>query len=297
MQRLKENRIASYIVIAIVYAIAATGGVLVYRGLAISLGLHWWPSLLVADVAATVLVFIFSLIFKNASVYDPYWSVQPAVILIAIQIGRPVSVYSALLLGTVLLWALRLTANWAYTFKGLAHEDWRYRMLRERTGRLYPLVNFFGIHMVPTFIVFACTLPAAYIVRRSLEAGPLSYPLLAISLIAIALQTVADIQMHIYRKDENPHKLPFMRRGLWRHSRHPNYLAEILMWWGVGLSAIAAFPMHWYLLAGAVGNTLLFLLISIPMADYRQSKKKDYKQYRASTRMLLPIPRPKRRRK
>lgn len=296
MNRLKESRAASFIAVFLVYVLTALVGILVYRYLTVTLGVHWAPALLACDVVATVVTFAFSLIFKNASVYDPYWSVQPAVILIAIQIGRPVSLFSALLLATVLLWAVRLTANWAYTFRGLTHEDWRYRMLRERTGRLYPLVNFFGIHMVPTLIVFACTLPAAYIVRRSLAAGPLSYPLLAISLIAIVLQAVADIQMHRYRKDKNPNKLPFMRRGVWRHSRHPNYLAEILMWWGVALSAVAAFPMHWYLLAGALANTLLFLIVSIPMADARQSRKKGYKQYRAATRILLPIPRPKRRR-
>ncbi len=29
----------------------------------------------------------------------------------------------------VLVWAVRLTANWAYAFPGLHHEDWRYPML------------------------------------------------------------------------------------------------------------------------------------------------------------------------
>ena len=59
----------------------------------------------------------------------------------------------------------------------------------------------------------------------------------------------------------------FIRNGLWKYSRHPNYLGEILMWWGVGLAAVCAMPAKWYLLAGAVANTLLFLCISIPLAD------------------------------
>src|SRR4030042_6540581 len=30
-----------------------------------------------ADIAATIVVFIFSIIFNNSSIYDPYWSLAP----------------------------------------------------------------------------------------------------------------------------------------------------------------------------------------------------------------------------
>ena len=44
--------------------------------------------LFIADLIATVIIYIFSLIFKNASLYDPYWSVIPPFLLIywALQI-------------------------------------------------------------------------------------------------------------------------------------------------------------------------------------------------------------------
>lgn len=77
MKALKENRAASFVVVSAVYLAAIAVGVAVYNWLPYP----WWLSLLMADVAATVLVFAFSLVFKNASVYDPYWSVQPPVIL------------------------------------------------------------------------------------------------------------------------------------------------------------------------------------------------------------------------
>jgi len=47
---------------------------------------------------------------------------------------------------------------------------------------------------------------------------------------------------------------------------------------------------RWYFLIGAVANTVLFFAVSIPMADGRQSKKEGYQEYKAQTRMLLPIP-------
>ena len=36
----------------------------------------------VADLVATIVVFIFSMIYKNSSVYDPYWSVVPIFIVL-----------------------------------------------------------------------------------------------------------------------------------------------------------------------------------------------------------------------
>lgn len=282
LKTLKQSRAASFIAVAVVYIIATTVGVLVYR----ALDLDWWLSLLIADVLATVATFIFSLIFKNASVYDPYWSVQPPVILVAFAIGRELTLLGILLLIVVSFWAIRLTANWAYTFANLNHQDWRYTMLKEKAGVFYPIINFVGIHMVPTLVVYGCVLPAVYAIREALFANIPSIICLCVSLGAAVMQGIADIQMHKYRKKRNG---AFIRIGLWKYSRHPNYLGEILMWWGVGLSVIFASPSTWYLAAGAVANTILFLAVSIPMADDRQSRKAGFAEYKAETRMLLPI--------
>ena len=100
------------------------------------------------------------------------------------------------------------------------------------------------------------------------------------------MQGIADIEMHAFRKNRDS---AFIRRGLWKYSRHPNYLGEILMWWGIGLAVVVSAPEAWYLLAGAIANTALFFSVSIPMADGRQSKKEGFAEYKKATRMLLPI--------
>ena len=61
MKKLKENRLASFITIIVIYILAIITGVLVYR----LLNFNWWINLLLADIAATILTFIFSLILKN----------------------------------------------------------------------------------------------------------------------------------------------------------------------------------------------------------------------------------------
>ena len=282
MNRIKQSRTASFIAVTLVYIFAASVGVIVYSALTF----EWWLSLLISDTAATVATFIFSLIFKNASVYDPYWSVQPPVILVAFAIGKDLTAPGILLLAVVSFWAIRLTANWAYTFRGLTHQDWRYTMLCEKTGMFYPIINFVGIHMVPTLVVYGCILPAVYAIREGTSANIGGVLFLCLSLGASIMQGVADIQMHKYRKNK---ATPFIRVGLWKYSRHPNYLGEILMWWGVALAVISSAPRVWYLVAGAVANTLLFLSVSIPMADKRQSRKEGFAEYKSETRMLLHI--------
>ncbi len=282
MEKLKQNRVASFIIVALVYIIATISGVLVYR----VLDFGWAISLLIADVVATVVTFVFSVIFGNASVYDPYWSVQPPVILAFFAIGKKLTAFGIMLLIVVFFWGIRLTANWAYTFSNLNHQDWRYTMLKEKTGAFYPIINFIGIHMVPTLVVYACTLPAVYAIVNGLEANIFSVIFLCVSIGAATMQGIADVQMHKFQKNRNG---AFIRNGLWKYSRHPNYLGEILMWWGVALAVVFAVPSVWYLIAGAVFNTILFFSVSIPMADGRQSKKDGFEEYKKETRMLLPI--------
>ena len=74
-----------------------------------------WLNILIADIIATVFTFIFSLILKNASVYDPYWSVQPIVILLAFATSVKMTPIKIATIITICVWGIRLTANWAYT--------------------------------------------------------------------------------------------------------------------------------------------------------------------------------------
>ena len=282
MKKLKQNRVASFVAVTLVYIIATVVGITVYG----MLDFPWWLSLLIADIAATVVTFIFSVIFGNASVYDPYWSIQPPVILIAFAMGEKLTVFGVLLIIVVSYWAIRLTANWAYTFANLNHQDWRYTMLKEKTGVFYPLINFVGIHMIPTLVVYGCILPAVLAVINGVAANLGSVIFLCVSLGAATMQGIADYEMHTFRKNKNG---AFIRNGLWKYSRHPNYLGEILMWWGVALSVICVAPNAWYIATGALANTILFFAVSIPMADGRQSRKEGFAEYKKQTRMLLPI--------
>ena len=282
-----KNRSASLAVIIFVYFLAAFCGLFTYNYLTDIYSFSYQLSLFLADVIATVLVFIFSLIFRNASVYDPYWSVQPPVILgLALaKVDADNPLLGCLLFAAVLFWALRLTANWIYNFESFEYQDWRYVMLKEKTGKFYPFVNLMGIHMFPTCVVYLCVLPAVTAIAEKAAFHPLCLLFVILSLLSAVFQGLADVQMHRFRASGEG---GFIRTGLWKYGRHPNYACEILMWWGIGLAGVCALGwQHWYLLAGAALNTLMFLFISIPMADKRQSRKPGFEEYKKATRMLF----------
>ena len=194
MEKIKSSRVLSFIAVGVIYLIAACAGAAVF----FALPFPFWLSLLIADIAATVVVFAFSLLFKNSSVYDPYWSVQPIVILVLCTVRLGFGLAQLLPLVAVTFWGLRLTINWAYSFRGFTVEDWRYVELRKSSGRAFQLVNFFGIHLVPTLIVYACTLPAVFLYYEEAYFRPICAPFFLISIGAVVLQLVSDTQMHRY---------------------------------------------------------------------------------------------------
>ena len=293
IEKLKSSRSWSFVVITLIYLIATAIGAWVFALLSES---HFLVRLFAADFAATVLVWLWGVVFSNSSVYDPYWSVAPPLMLTgyALYVGAG-SLPVVLLQIAVWYWAIRLTGNWAYTFPNLNKQDWRYDMYKERFPRLWHIVNFTGINLMPTIVVFLAMVPGFLLIDMSAETqlntDIFTWAGFVVCLSAATLQLVSDTQAHRFRKT---HRGEVCTVGLWSRSRHPNYLGEILMWWGVYLMFLTAAGelLSWrgVLLpaAGALANTCLFLFISIPMMEKRQmANKPAYAEYRKTVRMLL----------
>lgn len=280
MNKIKNNKLLSIIAIAIAYSVALIVGLLVWK---IDINVNFYIKVLISDICATAVIFIFNLIFKNASVYDPYWSVQPMVIVFLILVNQvSVGVADILIIALIEIWGFRLTYNWAYTFKDLTAQDWRYVNIKNKTGKAYQIVNFLGIEMMPTLIVYACMLPILAFSQKEREFSWFALIGVIIAIIGILLELIADFQKHSFKKTNNS---GLMKTGLWKRHRHPNYIGEISFWWGIYFIVLAVNPSLWWTFVGALANTLLFLFISIPLAEKNSEKRheEEWKEYKKNS--------------
>lgn len=284
-----KKKIVGLLILLSIYLIAITLGVL-YFIVFTKFGLNILVSVLLADVLATVFVWLSGLIFKTASVYDPYWSLQTMVIFAFLtSYSSNWNLGTILVFSAITIYSFRLTANFVIGFDSLSYVDWRYKMLKEKTGKLYQLVNLFGICMFPTLVVYAASIPLMIYA----EIGSFS-PLNLIGIIVILggtiLELISDIQMKKFIKNRT-NRSEVINVGLWNYSRHPNYLGEILIWFGAALILIISYSTYWYFVVGAIINLLMFLFISIPMEEKHMMEYKpgmvEYKK-RVSSLLILP---------
>ena len=287
-----KKKFLGLLFLAILYSLSFVLGILVYRA---TVMLNDLLRMFIFCLTPMVIVYIFGLILNNTSIINPYWSIQTPVLMMFLMIN-----YNAFNVGTVLyfmvftLWALRLSINYAFEYTGINYEDWRYKKIKEKTGKVYFLVSFFAIFVMPTLVVFVSSLPMYLYILEIREFGLLQIIGLSIMTIAIFYQTQADYEMYLFRKNRSSNKTVYASK-LWKYSRHPNYFGEMILWMGVCFVYISAENAKWYAVFCCLPVILLHLFIAIPISEKHYLSYKDgYDIYKKNTFMLLPIPKKKR---
>jgi len=274
----KLNKPFSLLIIAFVYAIAFVAVYFVFSYLPAG---NSFVQVLFADVVATLVVFFFSVLLKNSSVYDPYWSVVPPVIAVHLFLTHPDGLLfrQAIVMVLVFFWGIRLTANWARGWPGMHHQDWRYTNIANKTGVFYWPVSFLGIHLMPTLIVFLGCIPLWYSISSPHEFNVIDILAIVLTLAAVIFEWTADEQLRNFLKLSKSGQ--HMEKGLWALTRHPNYLGEISFWIGMFLFGLAASGQEtaWTGI-GTLMMIVLFAFISIPMMDKRnRHRRTHYAEY------------------
>ena len=122
----------------------------------------------------------------------------------------------------------------------------------------------------------------------------LSLPGFLIWLTGLLTETIADMQKYRFISDPS-NRGKWIQDGIWKYSRHPNYLGEILVWIGVYFFTLPglSFSHAWIGLIGPLFITLLLLFVSgIPMleksAELKWGEREDYLEYKRRVGILLP---------
>ena len=238
------------------------------------------------------LVFIPSYLLRNESFYDLTGSITYiSVIVVAVLLSPEVDGRSILLLGLVVIWAVRLGT---FLFRRIrkAGKDARFDELKTSFPRFLLTWTLQGLWVSLTLAAALAAITTT--TRKELDIFAMIGFL--VWALGFALEVVADTQKSRFRADP-ANKDKFIQSGVWAWSRHPNYFGEIVLWIGV---AIIALPVlrgwQWVTLISPVFVTLLLTRVSgVPLLEKRADEKwggqDDYEAYKERTPVLIPWPR------
>jgi steroid 5-alpha reductase family enzyme len=238
-------------------------------------------------------MWIVSLILKNASIVDIFWGTGFAISAWVYHLLTPtpsgdLALRKWLLGILVTIWGLRLSfyilwRNWGKP------EDFRYRKWREENGKRWWWFSFFQVFLLQGFLMWVISAPllAAQIGATPPRLGLFDVLALFLWLIGFFFEAVGDLQLARFKADP-ANKGRVLDRGVWRYTRHPNYFGDAAQWWAYYLLSLAA--GGWWAIFGPIIMNLLLLRVS-GVALLEKTLKETKPQYRAyieSTSAFIP---------
>ena len=197
---------------------------------------------------------------------------------------------SAILLVLVGLWAFRLG-----TFLGRRiHRIGRDKRFDEIRPNFWKFGRFWTLQGLSVWIIM---IPSTYLLALAPEnLKSLSAIGLVIWLAGFAIETFADNQKFAFTQNPD-NKGKWIESGLWKYSRHPNYLGEMMVWIGIYIFALP-YLSGWSALIALISPlwicSLLLFVTGVPTTEQSADKKwgndPRYKIYKKRTPVLIPAP-------
>lgn len=236
------------------------------------------------------LLWLISLILKNASIVDIFWGTGFVVVAWASFFLTPDGFLprKQLLLLLVTLWGLRLSThillrNWGKP------EDFRYQAWRKQNGASWWWRSFFKVFFLQGVLMWIISTPLLAAQLRQLPDRLIWLDFLAVLvwLIGFFFEAVGDYQLTRFRA--NPaNKGQVLQTGVWRYTRHPNYFGDATQWWAYFLIALAA-GGWWTIFSPIIMTTLLLRVSGVALLEKSLAvEKPGYKEYIEKTSAFIP---------
>jgi len=249
----------------------------------------YFHGLAVIVILAT-LTWLLSIIKRDVSIVDSIWSLM-------ILAGGAVyaggaddyGTRNALILGLLLLWALRLSIYLTWRNWG-EPEDRRYREIRDNYSPNFALKSLGFVFLLQALLAWIISLPLWPALSLPMTVQALDVLAVALWLVGMSFETISDWQLARFKA--NPaNRGKVLDHGLWHYTRHPNYFGEALIWWGFYLFAVSA-GAWWTLPAPLLMTWLLLKFSGVVMLEQTISERRPaYRQYIESTNAFIPGPR------
>ncbi len=240
-----------------------------------------------ASVAAFTAFWAASLPRRDAGIVDFYWGPGFVVIgwLAVILAGR-LDGYAIVFLSLLTLWGVRL--GWYMTMRHGGVEDARYAAMRGQHGEAFGRKSLWMVFWLQAVIQWIASSPALVVALSS--GGERTWLLwlgVAVFAVGFAVEVAADRAVARFKANpENRGRL--LSTGLHGVVRHPNYLGEIILQWGLGIAAFAISGNALAFVGPALMHALIVKLSGVPMLEAQFEKRPGFAEWKARTGALWP---------
>ena len=250
---------------------------------------------LVINLLETTLVYILCFAYKNPCLYDTYWSVIPTAFGMYwfIESSKTNLFTKSLTMIALTLFTIQHLYSYFKRWPGLVFYDFRaYEYLIKMKDKiwLYWIFLYFGFFIFPSLLIFGGCTPIYYIFHSTnLESSIITLIGFLFTLIAIMIEAIADEQLYNWIKRGVG---LYIDEGLWRYSRHPNYLGEAMTWFGFYIIILGYGLNYLWVGFGAIFIWGLLYFASISLMEAHLLKKKStYSQYQKMVSKFIFWPR------
>lgn len=253
----------------------------------------WLGGLLAALVLMTATWGI-SVARRDVSLVDRVWG--PAFVVLAWTYAVLAAVWTPrtwLVLVLVTVWGLRLGGyiTWRNWGDG---EDKRYVQMRERNEN-FAVTSLWRVFWLQGALAWLISLPLLAAVSSGSpdDLGWLDVVAALVWLVGFVYEAGGDWQLQRFLADP-ANRGTVMDRGLWKHTRHPNYFGDSVVWWSYGLAALAV-GAWWALLGPALMTYLIIKVSGVALTDKGMassgSRREGHDEYVRRTNAFIPGPR------
>lgn len=228
---------------------------------------------------------------KDAGIVDVFWAPGFVLVgLVEVTLTAPPSGWDLVVLALTFVWATRLALYLFNRHRLSDREDARYAAMRAAGGPGWAERSLYRVFWVQAVALWAIATPLHAALLGG-PAAPASLPFLTLGGLLFAIgfivEAVADAQLGRFKADPL-HRGQLFTGGLYRLSRHPNYLGEILVWWGLGLIALGLTDRWWALIGPALLTYFILKVSGIPPLEAHLSQKPGFADWAARTPPLWP---------
>lgn len=252
-----------------------------------------WVYILTAlgiSLAINVLLFFVAYKYRTDKLTDTSYAATFAVLALFGVLYTGITPFNCLLLAMVILWAIRLGGFLLYRVSKTGR-DARFDTIR---NDFWKFGKFWVGQGLSVWVIMLAALLA--FAQMHAQISVVAWLGAACWLIGLGLEATADIQK--FRFTSSPaNKNTWIQTGVWRYSRHPNYMGEMLVWIGVFIYASTVLSPVLTLIAALSPIfiiSLLLLVSGVPIlekiADKRWGSDPKYREYKARTSILVPWP-------